>query len=70
MFPNLLAEMKKNRIKKTDLSNFLGVRYATILDKLNGKSPFMLTEALKIKGRFFPDKTIEYLFKTDKDRTA
>lgn len=62
MYKNLEAEMVRKGISKKDLSESLNVRYATILDKMNGNSRFFYDEALKIKEIFFPDLTIEYLF--------
>ncbi|TNJ68188.1 XRE family transcriptional regulator [Paenibacillus hemerocallicola] len=62
MFPNLEAEMARKRITKGDISKFLGVRYATVIDKTKGKSRFTIDEALKIKTHFFPNCSVEYLF--------
>lgn len=68
MYRNLLAEMARNDITKKDLADFLGLRYATIVDKTNGKFRFYLDEAFKIKNHFFPDLPIEYLFESDEGR--
>ena len=65
MYINLQAEMVRNNIKRKDFADFLGVRQATICDKINGKYGFKLCEAFKIKEKFFPGLTIEYLFKND-----
>lgn len=65
MYTNLQAEMVRNNIKRKDFAAFLGVRQATICDKMNGKYSFKLSEAFKIKNKFFPDLTMEYLFKND-----
>jgi len=62
MFPNLEAEMARKKIKKGDLQKILGVRYATIVDKTNGKTQFTLSEAFQIKRSLFPEYPIEYLF--------
>lgn len=62
MFPNLEAEMARKGLKGKDLAEILGVRVATVYDKLNGKYPFSLDEAMKIKRTFFPEYSIEYLF--------
>ncbi|MEI7027576.1 hypothetical protein [Paenibacillus sp. y28] len=62
MFPNLEAEMARSRLKKCELSKFLGVRYATVHDKMNGRSKFTLDEAVKIQKKFFPALSLEYLF--------
>jgi len=57
--------MARNSITKGHLAMCLGVRYATIIDKTKGRSPFHLDEALKIKREFFPDCDFEYLFQKD-----
>lgn len=65
MYKNLEAEMVRNNVTRTNLANLLKVRYATVIDKMNGKSRFFYDEALKIKTVFFPDLTLEYLFQVD-----
>lgn len=62
MYKNLDAEMARIGINKKNLAEFLDQRYPTVVDKTNGKSRFRLDEAMAIKKRFFPDKSIEYLF--------
>ncbi len=67
MFSNLEAEIARKRLHKKELGKTLGVRQATIYDKLNGKSKFTLKEALKIKNTYFPEMEIKYLFKKFND---
>lgn len=62
MYYNLVFEMKKNKIAQSQISDLLGVRQATVSDKLSGKSRFYFDEAYKIKSEFFPHTEIEYLF--------
>jgi len=62
VYKNLEAEMVRIGIARKDLAALLNVRYATIVDKLKGKSSFTLDEALRIKNSFFPNLSIEYLF--------
>jgi DNA-binding XRE family transcriptional regulator len=62
LYPNLEAEMVRNGVTKADLARCLNVRYATVIDKMKGRSPFRLDEALKIKRRFFPHCDFESLF--------
>ena len=69
MFPNLRAEMARKNIKPTDISSALNITYDSTLNKLNGKTDFTRTEIFKIRDAFFPDLTLDYLFKTE-DRTA
>ena len=62
MYRNLLAEMARKSITKKEIAKFLDLRVATICDKINGKYSFKLDEAFKIKKKFFPQLSIEYLF--------
>lgn len=65
VFPNLEAEMARMGIQRKDLAEKLGVRTATISDKLNGKFPFTLDEVVAIKREFFPKFSLEYLFSNE-----
>lgn len=67
MYRNLYAEMVRQGITRKQIAIFLGVRDATIYDKLNGKYDFRLGEAFKIQHAFFPNLTIEYLFEKRSD---
>lgn len=62
MYKNLRAEMARNGVTIGDMAKALGVRYATVNDKLNGRFRFYYDEALKIKKLFFPECELEYLF--------
>lgn len=62
MYCNLRAEMARKGLTIRDLAKTLGVRYATVCDKLNGKYKFYYDEAKKIKDTHFPECDIEYLF--------
>jgi transcriptional regulator with XRE-family HTH domain len=66
MYRNLKAEMARNEITLSDLAEVLGVRYATVSDKMNGKYRFYYDEVLMIKYHFFPKLDIEYLFEIKK----
>jgi hypothetical protein len=68
MYRNLEAEMVREGIKRKDISKLLKVRYATVVQKLNGRYKFNLDEAFKIKEQYFPKLSIEYLFETDEKR--
>lgn len=65
MYRNLEAEMVRHSISRKDVANFLNVRYATVIDKLSGRYPFRLEEALDIKRELFPKLSIEYLFQSE-----
>lgn len=70
MYRNLAAEMVRKGVRKKDIAELLGVRYATVIEKTNGKRRFYLDEAVKIKEAFFPDLSLEYLFDTDETKSA
>lgn len=62
MYRNLKAEKARNNVTNEKIATCLGVRKATISDKLNGRSRFFFDECLKIKQEFFPELPLEYLF--------
>lgn len=64
-YKNLRAEMARNGVTIRQIAESLGVRFATISDKLNGRSRFFCDEAFHIKRHFFPNCSIEYLFDDD-----
>ena len=66
MYNNLRAEMARKGLTIQDLAETLGVRYATVCDKLNGRYRFYYDEAKKIKDVHFPECDIEYLFEKQK----
>jgi len=70
MHKNLRAEMDRKGITLIDISKLLGLRYGTVVDKVNGKYRFYYNEALEIKRHFFPDHDIEYLFESEKNQPA
>jgi hypothetical protein len=61
--------MARKGITMVDIANFLNLRYATVNDKVNGKYRFYYDEALKIKQRFFPNQSLEYLFEKDNEQS-
>lgn len=62
MFKNLEAELSRSGKNRREIAELLGLRYATVVDKMNGKYSFKLDEAMKIKEEFFPSLPLEYLF--------
>lgn len=67
MYPNLEAEMAREKITRKDIAELLSVRHATVIDKLNGRYRLYLNEAQEIKDAMFPELTIEYLFEERAD---
>lgn len=63
MYEVLIEAMKEKNITKKQIAEDLAMRYPTIVDKLNGKAPLKFDEALEIKNRYFPEKSIELLFR-------
>ena len=57
VFPNLEAEMARNKVTQVKLAEILGITPTTLSFKMNGKSTLSLKEC--------PDKTLDYLFATD-----
>ena len=52
MFPNLEAEMARGKITQSSIAALLGITPTTLSFKLNGKSPILLKECVKIKNGF------------------
>lgn len=70
MHKNLRAEMTRKGITLLDISEFLGLRYGTVMDKVNGKYRFYYSEALDIKRKYFPELDLEYLFDCEDNESA
>lgn len=69
-YKNLRAEMARNGVTIKQIAELLGVRFATVSDKMNGRSRFFCDEAIKIKRKFFPNLPIEYLFDDEQVNSA
>lgn len=67
IYRNLESEMVRRKVNRSDLADFLQVRYATVSDKLNGKSNFTFDEALRIKRKYFQKSNLETLFLKEGD---
>lgn len=64
VYPNLIAEMAKRKIKRSDLATTLGVHRNAIYYKLE-KGSFTIEEAECIHGKYFPDFPMKELFKRE-----
>jgi len=62
MFPSLRAEMARYGVKTKDIAECLKVNRKTAERKLAGSAYFTNVEMKKIRDKFFPGKTIDYLF--------
>lgn len=63
MYSNVKAELARHNLTIVDLSNMTGIRYQTLVDKINGKYPMTFDEAKKIKEALEVDIPMEELFK-------
>ena len=67
VYPNLAGEIAKRGIKKCVLAKEAGISDRVLRNKMAGKGSFSIQEAIEIKNKFFPDYTVDDLFR---DRTA
>lgn len=65
IYPTLAGEIAKRGIKKCVLASRAGMSDRVLRNKMAGKSPFSIQEALAIKNEFFPDFTVDDLFSQD-----
>ena len=64
MYLNVKAELARKNLSMVDLSNMTGIRYQTLVDKVNGKFSINVEEAKKIKAALGVDMPLEELFET------
>lgn len=62
---NLRAEMARYGISNGDIQKLLCCSGKTVKNKLCGKTEFTVSEALKIRNKYFKGYTLEYLFAPD-----
>ena len=62
MYNNLKAEMARHDMSAPDLARALGITEKTARNKLQGKTPFTVPEAIIIQRDLFPQCDILYLF--------
>lgn len=72
MFNNLISLMKRKGITQDQLASLLNCRRATVGDKINGnvKVGFTITEAILVHDVFFPEYTLNYVFKFEEKEDA
>lgn len=68
MFPNLNAELARNRLTLKALSEISGINYESLKNKANGTTEFKRSEMYAIKKNAFPNHSIDYLFAEDDGR--
>ena len=62
---NLSAEMARFGVSNADIQAVLSCSSKTVTNKLNEKTEFSITEAIRIRDVLFPGLRIEYLFAGD-----
>lgn len=62
---NLSAEMARFGVSYADLTDLLNCSQKTVSNKLNDSTEFSVSEAMKIRDKFFPGLRLEYLFAAD-----
>lgn len=62
MYRNVKAELARRNLSLVDLSNMTGIKYQTLVSKINGHYPLTLAEAKSIKKSLEVDVPLEELF--------
>lgn len=65
MFYRILQQMKLMGLSKRGLAKLTGMRYNTLLAKMNGKTTFTFDEALSLRKALRSEDSIEDLFERD-----
>lgn len=65
MYSNVKAELARRSLTVVDLSKMTGIRYMSLSNKLNGKAPLKLAEAMRIKTALAVDIPLEELFEVE-----
>lgn len=67
MYPNLDAEMARQKITRQTLAKELHITPSTLSFKLNGKAVLTLAECIEIRNVIDPKLSIDYLFASNDD---
>lgn len=71
MFRNLKAEMAREGLTGKDIANGIEISEKAFSQKINGTSEFTRIEMVRIRKKFFPNLSFEYLFDlTDEKKSA
>ena len=65
MFPNLNAEMAREKMSIKRLSEIANIQYDSLKNKMRGDTEFRRDEMYRIKKNAFPSFTVDYLFKVE-----
>lgn len=63
MLSNLIVEMAKAKLSKEVMAKALDCSKGTITNRLDGRSVFPIYDAMYVQKTWFPNYTLEYLFK-------
>lgn len=61
-YPELVAEMAKRKLTRTEVAKEIGISTRALYSKLNGETDFTLSEANAIHSNFFQDMEKDVLF--------
>ena len=62
MYPNLEAEIARNKLTNALCAKACEITEKSFSNKRSGKNEFNLGEILKLQRQFFPSCSLEYLF--------
>lgn len=62
-FPVLESELAERGVTKKRIQKLIEVDYSTLVTKINGDRPFLLREAIAIQETYFPDISVNELFR-------
>ena len=65
MFPNLEAEIARNKLSNAACASVCGITEKSFSNKRTGKTEFVLSEMIALQGNLFPACTLEYLFEQE-----
>ena len=65
MYETVKAELARKNMTIADLSEATGIRYQTLTEKMCGKAPIYLSEAVRIKWALNLTMSLEDLFGTE-----
>jgi hypothetical protein len=63
LYANLTGEMGRYGLTKPDVAVGTKIKYNTLRDKLDGKTDWTRGEMMKIRDTYFPEASIDDLFK-------
>lgn len=65
MYANLKKELFAQSVTQVELAKYLGIGTNTLAHKMHGHTEFKSSEMFAIRNKYFPDKSLEYLFKKE-----